>query len=128
MAQPKVEVNVVQKAPKKHGRVDLEFTKPRPENLGEFAEHPTIKRLLALSRGRSDIAIEATQDMGHLDKDARSTWPTNVELAKRRTVGRRGNMTKWELALWEAHRSPETGVPPANVVSPGPGQEYIVEN
>jgi len=126
MAQPQVKIE--QKKPQKYTMSDLEFTKPRPENLGEYAENPQIKQIMQVAKGRAHVAIEATQDMGLLDKEVRATWPNNVELAKRRTYGRRKNMSKWELALWEAHRSPDTGVPPADVHSPGPGQEMIVEN
>lgn len=108
-------VTVTQVAPKKFTMADKKYTEPHPELYEKFKDHPTIQKVLALAIGRAHIAVEATQDMGILDREVKSTWPSNVEVAKRRTLGRRKNMSEEELALWEAHRNPETGVPPADV-------------
>lgn len=122
---PKVTVTEI--GPKKYTMADREYTKAHPEFYEKYKDHPTIQKLLFLAQGRAHVAVEATQDMGILDKDVKATWPNNVELAKRRTLGRRRNMHPEELALWEAHRNPDTGVPPADVTGRLEGG-FIVEN
>jgi hypothetical protein len=122
---PKVEVQVT--GPRKYTLTDKKYTEAHPEYYEKYKDHPKLKAVLSLAAGRAHIACEAEQEMGILDRDVKATWPNNVELAKRRTLGRRKNMHPEELALWEAHRSPETGVPPADVVGSLDGG-WIVEN
>lgn len=125
MAQPKV--TVTETKPQKYTAGDLEFTKPHPERYEKFKDHPKLKTILQVMNGRAAIAIEAEQDMGLLDKDVRAGWPNNVALAKKRELGRRKTQTEEELAIWEAHRNPRTGVPPADVYGSLDGG-WILEN